>query len=309
MDRSRLLIGSALLVALFAVSTASAWTLIAYIGSRSAPRTIVGVIVENHEDAREHQQGLADALLIQEFLVEGGISRFQLLFDAENLPEDIGPVRSMRPYFTEAALPWATALFYAGGSPEAFALLNQQAVLHHFNGLSYPEEFTRKKGIAAPHNLFTSGQALTSLLADLPHTETLWPPYTLGKTTATETAPTIHLEFGSSAHNVDYTYDARKRTYERTNGEVVSAAHPSNLLILAAPILATGEFGRLTIDLRGKGKLLLFRDGVMQQGTWKKSDAEGTWEFLDESNHPLAFAKGQTWMTVLPELGRVKTNK
>src|SRR3989338_1831670 len=65
-------------------------------------RPTVAVMIENHQEARPEHQWLEGALLIEEFLVESGITRFAVLFDAEDLPERIGPVRSLRPYFVDA---------------------------------------------------------------------------------------------------------------------------------------------------------------------------------------------------------------
>jgi hypothetical protein len=51
------------------------------------PPTYIGVMVENHEDARPFHAGLANAIIIQEFFVEGLISRFLVIFRTNDLPE------------------------------------------------------------------------------------------------------------------------------------------------------------------------------------------------------------------------------
>ena len=62
-----------------------------------SPSFLVGVMIDNHEDAMPHQRGLEKALLIEEQFVEGFITRFAAVFDAADLPEQTGPIRSVRP--------------------------------------------------------------------------------------------------------------------------------------------------------------------------------------------------------------------
>lgn len=116
----------------------------------------IAVMIENHEDARPHQKGLEDALMIQEFLVEGFISRFVALFDAQALPSTIGPVRSLRPYFLDGIAPWVRTVFHAGGSPEALDRVKHSGEFYALNLLYFDDEHgsLRDENVAPPHNLF-----------------------------------------------------------------------------------------------------------------------------------------------------------
>jgi len=269
-------------------------------------RTVLGVMIENHEDARPHQVGLDKALLIEEFLVEGGISRFAALYDVNDLPETVGPVRSLRPYFVDGVRPWAEAMFYAGGSPEAFARLDAHPGLFHRNGLALPEHFLRDTAIAEPHNLFVSGDALADLAAQAEHMEPVaWPPFATGWKSGGEEAPVVRLNFFSTLHNVEYRFGDFSGRYERENGGVVSDASPANVLILEIPVGGIGEYGRLSIDVTGGGRALLFRSGRLFKGRWSKASPEAPFTLEDEDGKPLTVARGQTWMTVLPDLARV----
>ncbi len=241
--------------------------------------------------------------MIEEFLAEGGISRFLVLVDIQDLPETLGPVRSLRSYFLEAAQPWASLLLFAGGSPEALDAVRVAKHLTYYNGLAH-KEFTRDPDIAAPHNLFIAGNDIPVLASGAALHAVTWPPYSVNALSSGTDAQTVKMNFYSRIHNVIYTYEPDSRTYERLNGTVVSAMHPANIVILAAPITAIGEKGRLTIPLDEGGELLLFRSGIMQRGWWRKQPG-GAWEFLDEKHEPLSLNPGQTWLTVLPDLRRV----
>jgi hypothetical protein len=272
---------------------------------RTAKRT-VAVMVENHENARPHHKGLENATLIEEFLVEGGISRFAAIFDVSNLPSVVGPVRSLRPYFVDGVRPWASAILYAGGSPEAFARVENVPGMKHANGLALPKDFLRDEEIAAPHNLFLPGDRAEELLGTLEINPVLWPPFPAGGAPLTgSAATTIHLNFLSPVHNVTYDYSPWQG-YTRTNGEVTEITHPANVLILEEPIAGIGEVGRLTIEMSGHGNAVLFRGGMAFPGSWEKKDAGAPLTIVDENGDRLPFADGQTWMTVLPTLQRVR---
>lgn len=272
-----------------------------------AGRTIVAVVVENHAAARPHQRGLADALLVQEYLVEGLISRFVAFFDAAGLPRSVGPVRSIRSYFLDGLRPLASVIYHAGGSPDALDRARDDPHITALNGLALPEHFLRADGIPAPHDLFISRGAIKDLLPErLP--ETLWPPYALSDAVppSGERAGDVRVLFFNPDHDVTYAYDSWFKWYERTNGGLVSEARPRNVLILETLVREAYEQGRLRVDLTGSGRLLLFRSGAVFRGFWAKASPDAPFVFSDARGGVLPLAPGQTWMTVLPTLERVK---
>ena len=272
-------------------------------------REIVAVVIENHEDARPHQRGLESALLIQEYLVEGFISRFVALFDLRSFPAEVGPVRSLRSYFLDGVQPLARVVLHAGGSPDALERVTNGEDVYAVNGLAYEEEsFRRDESVPPPHNLFISRSGLHALLPEeMPRTP--WPPYRVGTSedlvTSEPRVLTVHLSFLSPLHNVVYVYDPWFKWYRRRNGDIESTARPHNVLVLEVPVEGIGEYGRLHIPLEGGGRLLLFHSGRVYEGRWKKEGTEAPFTFLGEDAKPLTFVAGQTWMTVLPTLDRV----
>jgi len=65
----------------------------------SANRHPLGIMVENHPDARP-QSGLDKASIVYEAIAEGGITRFLALYGT-NEAEKVGPVRSARTYYVD----------------------------------------------------------------------------------------------------------------------------------------------------------------------------------------------------------------
>ncbi|MBI3332367.1 DUF3048 domain-containing protein [Candidatus Peregrinibacteria bacterium] len=269
-------------------------------------RSLVSVIIENHERARPYHQGLEDALMIFEMPVEGFITRFNVLYDLKKLPKLIGPVRSLRPYFLDAFLPWGPPQIHAGGSPEAFARVQEIGIVFAVNGLAHDKEFMRDDGIAAPHNLFIDDKGLESLLTNATAKTLRWPPYHVGAAPSGSGALKISINLLNITNNISYAYDFFTQSYERTNGFTVSRAQPKNVLLLEIPVTNIGSFGRLEISVTGEGKALLFRSGTVQHGRWKKRSTDQWFTFEDKHGQPLVFAQGLTWITAQPTLERVK---
>lgn len=281
-------------------------------------RRLIGVIVENQETARLHHQGLEKALFIEEFNVEGMISRFLAVFDEKDLPPMIGPVRSLRPYFVDASQPWVPVIIHAGGSPEAFERVALLSGVTAINALRYDdgEHFIRADDVPAPHNLFLPTENVIALLEQnfaIPGEDelkaypyTLWPPYLTGPPPPHGSGALIAtIDYYSPVHNVEYRL-LPDGSYLRTNGGIESALRPKNILIIEAPITEVGEFGRLTIPLEGEGKAILFRSGSVFPARWSKEGGDEPWEFTTEEGEPLRFAGGTTWMTQMVDLDRVE---
>jgi hypothetical protein len=280
--------------------------------SRNKPVPIA-VMIENHELARPHHTGLDQALMIQEFLVEGFISRFVAIIDARNLPREIGPVRSLRPYFLDGIKPWARAVFHAGGSPEALKRVQEGSEFYALNLLYFDDakgEYGsfRKDGAPAPHDLFLKKKTLNKFLADIPERllqPVAWSPYTIGIPEGGEDASSMRINFFNVEHNVSYEYQALAEKYQRTNGGEVSPARPSTVVIMEVPINYIGEYGRLFMTLEGSGRAKVFHSGKMWDGRWSRGSDTEIFRITDASGEEIPFKAGQVWMTVLPTLERV----
>lgn len=274
-------------------------------GMKRVMRRPVAVIIENSYQARPYLTGLKTSPLVFEMIVEGGISRFAVVIDGEE-PHDVGPVRSLRPYLFEAALPYVTAVVHAGGSPEAFDLAARHSEVPALNLLSGSNSAAaeRRHDIPAPHNLFTNAEGMASILPQENEAGT-WPPFRVGSVARSATgAQTVTVNFGSSSHNVTFAYDMRKKRYTRENGDMLSDATPANVVILEAPITEIGELGRLTIPLE-EGDGYVFRDGKMLEITWSKADPTEPFMLKNAAGSDVRLRSGQTWILVLADLSRV----
>lgn len=267
-------------------------------------KRLLAVMIENHESARPHQEGISDALMVWEFPVEGFISRFAVVFDADALPKRVGPVRSLRPYFVDALQPLVSTVIHAGGSPEAFAKV-ERGEITAINLLAHYGSAERDTSIPEPHNLFIRRSNIPDLPGS-PIVETPWPPFTIGESVNAPAALTVKLNFHNPVHDIVYRYSRLMDAYIRSSGPVEDQGHPRNVLVLEMPVTEVGEMGRLTIPVTGKGRAFLFSGGKVQEGLWRKKDLMSSFVFETEDGSPLLFAPGQTWVTSLPGLDRVK---
>lgn len=271
---------------------------------------LFAVMVENHQVARPYHAGLEKALFVQEFYVEGYISRFVALFTVDDIPEVVGPVRSLRPYFIQAFLPWTPFVFHAGGSPEALERVQNAADIYNYNALSLEEAFfDRKAGVPAPHDLFLPAEDTSVLLEKQLATysrKVRLPLYPTGRALRGSGATNISINFYSPVHNVQYIYNQKIQAYQRINGSVISLAAPKNVVVVAMKTKEDGTLGRLAIESIGKGDALLFRSGKVYQGTWQRESETEPYIFLGADGELMRFAAGQIWLTGVNSTSRVR---
>ena len=266
-------------------------------------------MIENHEDARPYQQGLNEAVVLFEMIVEGGISRFMAIFRADKLPKRIGPIRSLRPHFVSVARGYNPLLLHAGGSAIAYQALARNPDLLSHDGLRYDgETYQRDDSAESPHNLFIDRGTLLSVIEKYgPRDE----PLPLFETTGAidllaESARKIEIDFKGKKHNVTFQYKPFSGTYTRSIFNAKKQAHPKNVVLLETYIEGVDEPGSIPwTQTFGEGRLLLFTKGKKRTGTWEREKGE-RFRFLDDDGDPLLLSPGQVWITIVPSFERVE---
>jgi pyridoxal 5'-phosphate synthase pdxS subunit len=126
---------------------------------------IVAVKIENTSAARP-QAGLEAADLVFEQLVEGGLTRFAVLFHSE-LPTDVGPVRSARFVDIDILGSLGSALVYSGARQEVTDALWQQRLIALIADSGRPI-FRRAPDRPGSHDLMADLEAALALAVTLP---------------------------------------------------------------------------------------------------------------------------------------------
>jgi len=110
---------------------------------------VVTVKVDNVAAAMP-QTGLAEADIMVEEPVEGGVTRLAVFFHS-SVTGTVGPVRSIRSSDVGIVSPARAVMLASGGAPEALDDFDEAGIETRFEGTP---GFTRDAGRVAPHNLF-----------------------------------------------------------------------------------------------------------------------------------------------------------
>ncbi|KMY52899.1 hypothetical protein AC623_01960 [Bacillus sp. FJAT-27231] len=269
----------------------------------------IAVVVNNHPQARP-QTGLAEADVVYEVLVEGNMTRFLAIYQSEQ-PKEVGPVRSARDYFIDLAEGYESLFIAHGYSPEAKERLFSGEV-DQINGIQHDKTiFTRDSSRKAPHNsyvqfdkMYEEAKERGYELNDMPDRLNFLKSSDVTEG-AEQKASSVRVDYSSNpAFQVEYRYDADKKSYERFVGgeqqfdrESKRAIRAANVLIIEAGHRVIDGEGRLDIDLSSGGNAYLVQNGVIHTAEW--SNVEGRiLPFKDGS--PMGFAKGKTWINIIP---------
>ena len=276
-------------------------------------RPVTGVMIENSREARP-QAALSQASVVFEAIAEGGITRFLALFQ-DTAPENIGPVRSARPYYVQWAIGFDAGYAHVGGSPEALANIKTWGAkdLDQFaNGGSYRRIAER----AAPHNVYTSISALNQLEASKGYGTSTYTGFarTKGKPAASKTpaAKTIDIRISGPLYNVHYDFNPTTNSYNRSEGgaphidaNTNAQISPSVVVAIVLPYSIAGEGYHSQYQTLGTGQAYIFQNGNVVSGTWTKVDNKSQVTFKDAAGKIIALNPGQTWVTAVGDSGAV----
>lgn len=269
----------------------------------------LAVIIENHFKAWP-QSGLAEANLVYEFLTEGGITRFLAFYDPSSNVKKIGPVRSCRPYFLNVAEEFQALHAHVGGSPSCLDLLKRRRYdVYNLDEYSKTDYFWRSKSRFAPHNVYTSTELMNEYLKDkeidLEYPFESW-EYKDDSPTELSSAAKINIDFSTYTYNVTWQYDKKNNNYQRyVTGDPVydtsgAGLRPKNIIIQRVKTRLLDSIGRLSQQLEGRGDAIVFMDGQVITGHWKKPDRNSRTRFYSETGEEIQFNRGQTWVEVVP---------
>lgn len=270
---------------------------------------VTGVIIENSPEARP-QAGLQESGVVFEAIAEGGITRFLVLFQ-EAKPAHIGPVRSVRPYYLDWLLSFDAAIAHAGGSAEALAKIKSVGVKdidHGANGAT----FQRVSNRYAPHNLYTSRDKLLAVHTARGYTTSSFKGFERKKKEEPAEAPTagvINMNISSTNYNSVFNYDKGSNSYLRSMAGKPHVDEKSgkqiNPKVVVALVTDRSQSGIYSVyRTTGTGTALIFQDGGVIQAAWRKADIKSELAFSDASGKAIALNPGQTWITVLANVGQ-----
>jgi hypothetical protein len=263
--------------------------------------------VDNHWDARP-QVGLEHTDLVFEELVEGGITRYVAVWFSD-VPETIGPVRSIRPMDPDIISPLGGIVAYSGGQERFVAMMRSTPVHNAIHGGADDRFMYRTERKLAPHNVIVKARELRAAYADIP------PPaqqfaYTTVPATASAAAygkPASRIDVGFSSGTArSWTWDAASHAYLRgqdgaadrdSNGRQLRA---TNVVVMRVGIDWSYGIIPRTIMV-GSGPASVSTGGRTVAATWKKTSRDAPITLTNRYGVPITLAPGNTWIELVPQ--------
>ncbi len=275
-------------------------------------RPAVAVKIENLPAARP-QTGLDQADMVWEEVVEGGITRFVAVFHSQ-VPETVGPIRSVRPMDPSIFGPTAGVLVYSGGQPPFVAAVGDaglQSIVHDEGD----DGFFLKKGKRAPHNLYgTMADFLAQAEGDrkappaqFAHTRTQ------GQGTATVAGAPFALLDVRLTHSsrAQWQWGTAENAFLRSEGTTPAVSSggerfsAANVVVLSVEMVNTKFVDPAgtpvpETKLVGTGEGLVASGGKQVAVTWSKDAVESPLVLTGPDGAPVLLEQGTTWVELVP---------
>lgn len=289
--------------------------------AETATRPAVAVKVDNLDTERESavpQQGLHQADVVFEEIVEGNITRLVAVFHSQS-PGRVGPVRSARttdvhllPQFGRVLLAWS------GGNDGVVAAVRASPAIIDVGYDRATAAYARDRSRRAPHNLYVDVDQLWPLApAGTPAPQPIFSFRTPGQANQNGAVPAqgVDLTWGGGAASspVAWRWNPKLRLYERSqrgrphtdaDGVPLSA---QNVVVLVTP------YGQSPADLRspealtvGTGEAFVYTNGHVIHGRWDRPAEDRPAALFADDGAPILLTPGQTWVE-LPRAGGVTT--
>ncbi|CAN5229075.1 DUF3048 domain-containing protein [soil metagenome] len=266
----------------------------------------LGVKIDNAPAARP-QEGLGQADIVFEELVEGGVTRFLAVFHSAD-PGEAGPVRSGRDVDADLFPPFQGILAISGAAAPTYNVLFSAGLTVFEEGQAGGAIY-RVPDRSAPHNLNAIADRLWDAGADQAVAMQPWP---IEEETPSggEAVEAVTAPFSDDyAHS--WAWRSREGVFERgqngtrhvsEDGQQIAA---SNIVYARVQVGGGGGVdvsgsGTVSMTLVGAGSATYLRDGQVFTGTWRKLTREAHFEWLDEDGRPFPLAPGRTWVELQP---------
>jgi len=264
-------------------------------------------MIENSPEARP-QSGLQEADIVFEAIAEAGITRFLAIYQ-ESQPENIGPIRSARPYYVSWISGYDARYIHSGGSGAALQLIRNLGLKDMDHGVYGSRVADRVNFRFAPHNVYSSMAKIDGLAQELSYEK----PSEFTAFERIEPAPVevadaskITVNISGFFYNSEFIYNAEKNNYTRFMAGSEHTDANTNAAITTDVFIALGLDTRIhpngihqIYETVGSGDAYVFQNGTMQKAQWEKTAHKESLTLTDEAGEPLKLNNGKTWITAI----------
>lgn len=303
-----------------------------YVDGQRFVAVMVNNISNNAANDARPQWGLSEAEVLVESKVEGGITRFMALYpNVENLPEQIGPVRSARHQFFQLILPWQALYVHIGES----TVQSEYRTNYEYGNLDinldkygFPRDDARRAtGVNIEHTAYTNSEYLTEIIekndidTEREYGSTLFNfrNYNLEpRTLEGDSAVSIDVVH-SSTYRTYFEYDASSgkylmSQYSARTGQISPSVDANNneqlafdnvILVLADiethPNYVGNSYDIQDVDYSSGGVGYYFYGGRVEKIRWQKPTPQSVMTFTDGAGHeiPVEINPGKTYLGIV----------
>ena len=275
------------------------------------------VVKLDNVGAARPQQGINEADVVFEEMVEGGFTRFAAVY--HSTPADpVGPIRSARSTDVALLAPLYHPLFSYSGANRDFQKMIRESSMVDVGVDLYPGKYFRHKGRKSPQNLFSN----TSHLHSLASPDAQAPPplfsYRGAGTRPSEPgarpisrASAKFFYDGKERTTLSYDWDAGTNSWTRiqnnslhvdTEGRKVA---PTNVIFQFVNYRNTGYVDSSgakvpEADVVGTGDAWILSAGYLVPVRWEKRDLNDVTVFRGEDGRYARLLPGRTWVELIP---------
>jgi len=285
----------------------------------------VAISISNQRDAlpTNATNGISEADIVYEFLVEGGGTRFIGIFQDFTNVGVVGSIRSARHYMVEIIEAYDALFIHAGGSPLGFEEIDNRditafdAVRGRRNQI-FNRDVNRIPGhtLQNYHGQTTSGALFSRWLPTydirLTHSDRFVQAlfFTDNPIPTGKSSEKITVKY-SSAKSSTFNYDKAQNLYYMTqygsqfrDANNNAAVAFTNLIIIETPVddlVGHGEgAGRQDMSTVGRGTGYFASAGKYIKINWFRADKSSQYIYTDEYGNILELGRGKTYIGIVP---------
>lgn len=264
------------------------------------------VKIGNNNDQSRPQEGLAEADIVYEELIEGLKTRFAAVFQTQ-VPPQVGPVRSARTTDVELLAGLGTPAFvFSGANAPTLSELRGAAnrgVFVDAGALRRLDPYFRLGSRSAPYNLWVDMEMIDYSSSGVPGAVLSYGELPEG--TGSETGGVEVTYQASFGRQVTHLWDAAVggwvrvqdgtlHTTLRDDDEVEIA--PANVVVLSV-VYEISSADPASPEARSfdSGPVQVFTRGRVVEGTWSRSQQAPVWILTDHNGQVINLEAGSTW--------------
>jgi hypothetical protein len=274
------------------------------VGSLAHPS--LAVKIDNHEAARP-QLALERTDLVYEELVEGGLTRYVAVWQSD-VPDLLGPIRSIRPMDPDIITPLGGIVAYSGGQEQFVGMMRATGLVNAVFDYDDSGLFYRLDERDSPHDVVVKASELVGQHSDLsaPAAQFEYSATSAGASAgvAGTSIATIKTAF-SDARWPSWTWDAPAAAYLRsqegapdldTSGAQLKA---TNVVVMRVEI--DWRYGAVPkTTMIGSGEAWVSAGGKTVHATWSKEAQATPVRLVDDNGVTIRLAAGNTWIELVP---------